>query len=307
VAAGALLLLAGCQHYDLAVVIEPDGSGQRNVEFSVDSGGDDEFPLTATDLQQFFGIDAAHGWQRLLGNAPDSTSVAGATFRRESSFSDLEDWARADGDLRIQAAPTGRPHADVVFTNVPAVRFLESEEGRICEYREIFTWRGLRQQITTYMGEIFAEQMAEAYPSLSSDDLQELHGLVAGMVMLHLQSAGHPEAEEPDDDLIEAAIVAHAEDVIRRHDPETSSAEVYEVVKAAADGPMNQMDKYLGEHLPGAYHAASTELNLSVTMPGRIVDSNADRVEGQTAIWEMSVWDASARPVEVFIVAEAEE
>jgi len=309
---GALVIglfsFAGCQHYNAQVAIHPDGSGRRTIEFTVDSNRDNTFPLTHEALGELFHIDSAHGWELTSPEKPaPEASAAGATFRRETTFDDFAAWSQADGDLRIQAARQGRPHAAVVFDNDLDVRFIESEEGRICQYREIFSWTGLRQEIAAFMADRFTEQMKASYPFLSSNELHELRGLIAGMIMLHLEAAGSPEGEEPDGDLIEAAITAHAEDILRRHVSDLSTAEISEIVRAAADDPMDLLDTYLAEELPGAYHAASTALNIAVTMPGPIIDTNADRIDGQQVTWELNVWDSSAHPVEIFVIAEVAE
>jgi len=304
----ALAAFAGCQHYNAEVTIEPDGSGQRTIDFTVDSSGDDEFPLTHEDLRELLHIDAAHGWKLVSPVRPAADeAVTGVSYRHEATFAGPAAWSQADGDLRIQANRQGHPQADVVFDNDLDVHLVESPKGHILHYRETFSWTGLRQQITAFMADRFVADMHAAYPFLTGEELRELHGLVAGMVMLHLQAAGDHEDAEPDDDLIAAAMTAHAEDILRRHASDLDTAEIRAIVSAAADDPMDLLDQYLAEELPGAYHAASTELHIAVTMPGPITDSNAERVDGHTAIWEMSIWDASAHPVEIFVAAKTSE
>lgn len=300
--ATGLAAAAGCQHYDVQVAIEPDGTGQRTVDFTIEGSGDDA-ALTNEQLRDFFRIDASHGWTLVSGKPPDAqASAAGATYRHAMTCDDPTAWDRADGELRIQARPGERP--DVVFANDLDVRLLESEEGRVCQYRETFSWTGLRQEITSFMADRFVEQVHAAYPFLTTDELHELRGLLAGMVMLHLQATGEYEDQEPDDELTVAAILAHAEDVLRRHPGDHDTTEMNAIVRASADDPMGVLDHHVAQQLPGAYHAASTALNLSVTMPGPIIDTNADRIDGQMVSWEMSIWDASAHPVEVFATSE---
>ncbi len=46
--------------------------------------------------------------------------------------------------------------------------------------------------------------------------------------------------------------------------------------------------------------AGSTEIHFRLTMPGRIITSNADERDGGTLIWKLSPIDALVDPVEIF-------
>jgi hypothetical protein len=65
------------------------------------------------------------------------------------------------------------------------------------------------------------------------------------------------------------------------------------------------LDRILKEKLPGVYLAGHTSITFTVTMPGKIVDSNATSVEGNTAVWKYDLMLAPLNhPVELFVRSE---
>ena len=68
------------------------------------------------------------------------------------------------------------------------------------------------------------------------------------------------------------------------------------------------LDTTLKEKLPGVYLAGHTSITFTITMPGKIVDSNATSVEGNTAIWKYDMMLASFNhPVELHVTSEISE
>ncbi len=65
------------------------------------------------------------------------------------------------------------------------------------------------------------------------------------------------------------------------------------------DDTEDALDAFLAEQFPGAHETGFSDITIRLTLPGPIVESNADEVEVSTAQWTVNIWDALARPLEI--------
>jgi hypothetical protein len=195
----------------------------------------------------------------------------------------------------------------VAFANDLSVEVASGTNLRTYTYRERFSWTGLREILTERQGEGFFNRLRGSYPYLNDEDRRELTGLLAGAILATVELESSSKENEGVADALTRAVEAHAEDVIHRHDPTAACADLAQITHDSIAGADQDLEAFLRRDLPGAYLAGATSIELTVTMPGHIVDSNADRVEGKTAVWTLDTWDALVRPVELFVRSELSE
>ena len=299
-AATMALWLAGCWQYEIEVTIAPDGSGSRALRLQADS---EDLEQEAGDLTEFIGLyclgtDA--GWVMERGQEY-------VEFTRRSQPASLGDWRFVSGDVRILGTLEPGSGNDVAFINAVSVDIGAGTNLRTYTYRERFAWTGLREIIIARQAEGFFNRLRGSHPSLSDEDRPELTGLLAGAVLATVELKASSIEREGVAEALGQAVEAHAEDIIRRRDPDAVCTDLAQIVHDAITGADKDLEAFLHEKLPGAYLAGATSIELRVTMPGRIVESNADRVEGKTAFWSMDAWDALVRPVELSVRAELSE
>ncbi len=210
-------------------------------------------------------------------------------------------------ELALRGTLEPGPHEDVAFTSALEVEAGAGTNLRTYTYRERFGWTGLREILVARQAEGFCNRLHASHPSLTDEDRLELTGLLAGAMLATIELEASSAEPEGVAEALGHAVEAHAEDIIRRHDPDADCTDVAQIAKDAITGADKDLEAFLHEKLPGAYLAGATSIELRVLMPGRIVDSNADRVEGRTACWSLDTWDALVRPIEPFVRSELSE
>lgn len=305
-AALAMALLAGCRQYEIDITINPDGSGSRTLRLQADPV---DFEEEESSLEEFIGL---HG----LGPNSDWTmaleSEAGSkqeifVFSRHSRPGGPEDWQHQSGDLSIRGTLERGPYSLVAFANEVSVELVPGPAPRTCTYRERFAWTGLREILTGRQAEGFFHRLSGSYPYLTGEDRRELTGLLAGAILATVELEASSREREGVAEALARAVEAHAGDIIRRHDPSAACEDLAQITQEAITGADQSLEAFLRRELPGAYLAGATSITVRVTTSGRIVDSNADRVEGKLATWTFDVWDALVRPVELFVRSELSE
>lgn len=87
-------------------------------------------------------------------------------------------------------------------------------------------------------------------------------------------------------------------------DDEDWSEEAYEEEEAEADDSDDEaeeieMDESMGDFSSAMAGLGDHKIRFSITFPREIVESNATKIEGKTAIWEYSLMDMSLAPPEL--------
>ena len=305
-AAIAIPLLAGCWQYEIEVTINPDGSGSRTLRLQADP---EDMREESADMAEFVGLyclGAEAGWTMEREREPGAKREI-LVFTRRGQPASLGDWRHVSGDVRILGTLEPDPDTNVAFANAVAIEAGAGANLRTYTYRERFSWTGLREIIIARQAEGFCNRLQGSYPFLTDENRQELTGLLAGAILATVELEASSKEPEGVAEALAHAVEAHVEDIIRRHDPDAACTDVAQIVNGGLTGADKDLEAFLHEKLPGAYLAGATSIELRVTMPGRIVESNADRVEGKTACWSMDAWDALVRPVETFVRSELSE
>jgi hypothetical protein len=199
-------------------------------------------------------------------------------------------------------------YSDVGFANTIKVEIGRSPTGKIYTYRESIAWTSLKEAIIGFQADRFHEAMSEAYPFLGREELAELRGLMTGYYAYALSSMQQAENETMTDKAVVSSLTSDAKRIIRRRHPDADVSAVAEITERLAHDSDDELDEFIKEILPGVYLAFITSLRLSLTMPGKVVESNADEVDGQTLVWkEIGFIDAFNKPIELYARSEVSE
>lgn len=301
----ALSVLAGCQQYEVRVEVAADGSGRREVALEAETPKAWPERPSAGDYLRLHHISPETGWTLPEGFDAAADSVSGMVFTREVFPDGFADWSRTSGDIhirgRLPGGPAGGPmRRSVEFGNEVKVAPVALEGETLIEYREQFQWHGLRHLIAENYADRFIAGLTGAYPALTSPDIQRIRGLVEGLVQvaLEFQSGDEPERLE---EALTRALRVHAFEVVRGRIADADAARVGELARTLVQDSEEDLDRFIAQVYPGVHIGWQTRVELSVTMPGDIVDTNADRIEGRTASWEIDSGEAITGPVTAYV------
>ncbi len=276
-------------------VVNADGGGRRTLTLILD----EEPP--AADPGVYMGVTAQRGWQE---SVTEETGNDGKlrhlpTHRRETRVDRLADWAKISGDLRVLAAAPGKPHAEVALDNQVSV---EMGQGT-CSYRETFAWDGALEVIVAFIADRFRDEMAAAYPRLSEAQLAELRGLAAGVCTMGVRAAAGADGDlEFDEDLAVATLAALSHAVVGG-DP----ARLREIAAAVIHDEDEAIEAFIDRELPGYSLAGMTTLELSVVLPGRVVETNGKIGDDGAVTWSFQLGDPLVGPRECWARSEVQK
>ncbi len=298
-----LLACSGCQHYEVAVTVEPDGSGQRSVALVDDGNWQEQSSPTFSELRQLFCVTAAEGWQPLAempGRTTDSGQENEVGFWRDTRVQDLSSWYERSGDIQIRGTLATGPYEKVRFRNSVAVEVGEGPHGRIYTYRESFAWLGLEEVVVDFLADHFRAAMGSAYPFLGGEELAELRGLMAGHLSLGWFALAVADQLEENAQPIVQSVATRAEAIVRRTRPTADPQHIWPLVEHEVLLKGDEGDAFLEENLPGFFAVGFTEIQLHVTLPGMVTETNGEREDGGVVSWKVDIFDAAARPVEFY-------
>ena len=302
--AAGLLLSAGCKQYKVEMTMNEDGSGMRMVKLTAATIGEDDLDVSLEQFRALFGLDEDRGWKmkREVKKTDEGEKTDKYIFTLDSKAKQISSWQAMSGDIDVRGTLEKGPLADVSCYNEIEV---ELSDGGILTYRETFTWNKLKESVIDMTVALFRKNMAQEYPFLSQQELDMIAYFTAGIVSI----AWHGEEVAEDqitDEMYETSAAVYIEHIIRKNHPDKDLSNILSVIKRTLnDEGETQLDNFLKENLPGAYLAGHTAIAFTVKMPGEIVETNAQHVEGNTATWEYDVtMVAFNHPVEFFVKAK---
>lgn len=288
-----LVALAGCQHYTVEVTLDADGGGRRVTELSCDSPG----PTPEAALSHFregFALSESEGWQRVERAEEPQRLV----FKRERHLAAPAEWASLSGEIAIPGRP-GTEASGVLFTNTVEVELAGLDGGRSLSYRERFDWQGILPAAAGILGEMGEAALVADFPALDPLARAELRGLLAGAALRYI-ALEQEDAGEPAYETFLAALAEQARATVARVAPTAAADEIATRLDGVLRGGGDEGDQRVAERLPGLDLVAATDLSFRLTLPGPIAETNADRVEGNTAIWVFGLSDALLEPVQLY-------
>jgi hypothetical protein len=288
-----LLALAGCQHYSVEVTLDADGGGRRLCELVCDAPGPTP-EAAVSHFREGFALDEAAGWRRVnRAEAPQHL-----VFQREQQLATAADWASLDGEIAVPGR-LDTEMAGVRFTNSVVVEAAGEGNLRTLTYRERFEWQGILPAASALIAELGSAALAADYPALDEPARVELRGLLAGAALRFI-ALEQEDAGEPAYATFLAALSEQARAIIARQYPAATAPAIAGRLDGVLRGAGEEGDAVFAERLPGLDLVATTDLGFRLTLPGPVLETNADRVEGDTAIWQFGLSDALLEPVQLY-------
>lgn len=303
----AALGLAGCTDYGIVTTIGPDGSGTRIETVRVTADG--EGPSMSPERYVYLlGLGEDRGWAHRTEVDDDTTHV----FERRNRVAKPGDWDRLSGSVLVRGTAAeladervGRVRlGDVAFSNVVRVSGFSSRPGPgdTVTYRESLSWRNGASAFVEAMAVGIPARIAQDYPRITPEQESELAGLVrAGMWSAIETGLLDSESEVDEDALFESFVSRTADlsaDAMRSSYPSVRPADLDVLIRDAVEDDDGILGRLFKERLPGLDLAGTLHFELRLVPPGRVLESNAERVAGDTLVWELDAWDALAKPVE---------
>ena len=299
-----LIVLSGCKQYKIAVDLNEDGSGTRSIELRASTIGEDEFEIELDDFRALYGLTEERGWKlkREVKTLTNDGLREVTIFKLDSEAKRISSWRALSGDLDVRGTLEKGPFEEVRFHNDIEV---EKGDGNTIVYRETLTWNKLKEKATDMNAEFFARRLAEDFPFISQKDRDEIQYFLAGMITVSWY-AEEVANDQMGDELYTQAATDYIMYMLAERYPDRNLSGLPErLERILMDEGEQYLDKVLKEKLPGAYLAGHTSLTFTITMPGKIVESNATSIEGNTATWKYDLMLVSFNhPVELYVKAE---
>jgi hypothetical protein len=303
----AVLGLAGCTDYGIVTTIGPDGSGTRIETVRVTADGDGP-SMSPERYVYLLGLGEDRGWTHRTEVDDDTTHV----FERRHRVAKAGDWDRLSGSILVHGTTAeladervGRVRlGDVEFSNVVRVSGSAGSPGPgdTVTYRESFSWSNGATAFVEAMAVGIPTRIEQDYPRLSSEQKAELAGLVRAGMWSAIEAGLLDSESEVDEDLLFERFTSRtaelSADVVRPSYPSVRPADLDVLIRDAVEDDDGILGRLFKERLPGLDLAGTLSLEIRLVPAGRVLESNAESVAGDTLVWELDAWDALARPVE---------
>ena len=303
----ATLGLAGCTDYEIVTAIGPDGSGTRIELVRVTADGDG--PSVSPERYVYLiGLGEDRGWTHRTEVDDDTTHV----FERRHRVAKPGDWGRLSGSVLVNGTTAeladervGRVRlGDVAFSNVVRVSGFSSRPGPgdTVTYRESLSWQNGASAFVEAMAVGIPARIAQDYPRITPEQTAELAGLVRAGMWSAIEAGLLDSESEVDEDALFESFVSRTSDLtaeaIRPAYPAVRAPDVEALIRDAVEDDDGILGRLFEERLPGLDLAGTLHFELRLVPPGRVLESNAERVAGDTLVWGLDAWDALAKPVE---------
>ena len=293
-------LLGGCNEYRIAVDVDENGGGTRTLELVMKEVEGEQVTIDADRMPGIYMIGDEDAVERRTGEDGSDELVYRATRR----MSGPADWKGVKMDIRIDGASVEKSDRTVRFTNDVSVETGRSTAGRRVTYRETFAWEGLLDVIAGEIADRYVRRLEERFPGLSGEEKAELRGAMNGVVTMGFKSMG--EEDDEAEKLRRFAALVTEQSVAILGDRITGSAKshVFDIAHDVITDPQEIIAGQIQRRMPGVLVAGYTGILLEVTMPGRIVETNGEIVEGSTVRWEIQPLDWFSVPREARVTSE---
>lgn len=313
----AAVAAMGCHEMSVETTLDVDGSGVRNMKLQVEVEEEDSL-MSLSDYRQLMNVTEDRGWshQKTTRNSERSGEVTEYhTFTRRARADDIAGLSAMSGDIYIIGTHNSPLSDRVYFANTIDVATGMSPRGRTLTYRETFAWSGLVEVLLDYRLERRRPQLRDAYPSLSPRQLDEWLGFFRGTFLCAVDNGIFDTATGDRARRFGRSmerVVRYAMEMVRADDPDADPSIITNTVRSIFV-EWDELDETAEEMgLMGVVLAIGLDLTLRVDVPGRIVDTNADRREAgaapaagrQKLVWEIHPGDAVTRPIEVYVKSE---
>jgi hypothetical protein len=313
----AALLLAGCHEMKVQTTLNTDGGGVREMTLQVEVDEGDT-TMTLDDYRQLMNVTEARGWshKQTRRKAKESGEVTTRhSFARREKAANIVELAGMTGDIHIVGSNRNTRFEDVYFINSIDVETGMSPRGRTLSYRETFSWTGMTEALLDYRLERFRPQLQRTHPTLHAAAVDEWFAFFKGSFLAAVDDGIFDlEKEERARRFAKSIdrVVSYATDMIERNESGVGDSLVVRAVRSVFvewdefDQTAEDMD------LMGVVLATVLDLTVRVDVPGRIVQTNADRREQytdahagrQVLVWDIDPTAAVTAPIEIYVKSE---
>jgi hypothetical protein len=310
VLSGSILLLPACVDYTIETTLHDDGGGYRSETMEVTEN--DDLEMSPESFGAVMSVTGEDGWKRSIeiDSKGDTTNI----FERGTRVLDLGAWSKLTDAVQIAGALPDEADTRVGYLSLGDIRFrnrVEVEKGTLTDgsarftYRETFYWENAAEAFVEVFMSSFSQALAEKYPSLTPTQ----KGEIVGIARAHLWAASYDGLFDINDDtdrLLDQArerTTKQGIGIIRMQYPQESGFFLRDLLQKLYDGSGEAGERanaFFEGHLPGLNLAFNTSLKIRLNMPGQVMNSNNDEVDGSTLVWEFGPLSAAAAPMEIF-------
>lgn len=308
-ALAALIALAGagCNTYESKVEIKANGSGTRTLELTVSPDTDSGVTMDVGEIRLLYALTDERKWEKIEDS--DRQDLGNKfLFRCTGKADKPAEWSRMSGDITLRGSAESGPVRKVNLTNTITLQSGSYDGEKTYTYREILVWSGIRKVLSEFFAQRFTDELEAAYGEIERETLAELRGLFKGHFDMIFPELANDEFGDEITERLTSSIQESAFDIIKEAGIDDDRTGIDSIAVNVIRDEDNLLDRYLDKNLPGVSMAFSTELRLSVTMPGKIIDSNGQISEdGRTASWEVGLLDPIAVPYEMYVKSGVDE
>lgn len=304
----ALVVLAasGCVEYTIETALNEDGSGFRQETMEITNN--DELRMPEARFRDLMFATERQGWEHRI--EVDAKGDTTRILERRQAVSDLSSWSQLSDKVRIRSAIRSRGGTSIGFLDLDNVQFRNTVEvGRASQssgvttysFRESYVWDNGFDVIVEFLMERFDQELSSRYPRLTVFD----RGGIVGFARAQFWAAVDQGLLEGEDDerLLQEIVnktTQHAAKIVHARDPRSDPEAIRTVLAEIVSGETDALEQLFEETLPGINLGFNTNIVFRLTMPGRVVDSNAHSERGPTLVWEFGPTDALAEPIEIY-------
>ncbi len=308
------LILGGCVDYAVDTTLNTDGSGTRAIRVDVtDPGKLEDFGLSPLEFRDVMNLSDRLGWDHEVKLQEDGDTVH--VFRLEKRMATLGSWAEANGDIGIAGVPAGRARSKLGYLTLGDVQFQNrlwvrldgnSAESPTLRYQEHFLWENGVEALHEAILEQMEGALQGAYPRLTDRERGEIVGYARASIRSAIDEGVLDASSDEQDRLWNRVLSGTASQgikAVKEHYPSAQEESLRECLDVlSGDGETDGVED-IDKLLPGLSLAWNTQIEMRLTMPGRITTTNAHQQEGNTLMWEFSPIDALGGPI--VLVAES--
>ncbi len=301
--AAPALLLGGCKTYDIHSTVAADGSGHREIKLSMDSFAASETDMEKAEFLKYFILDPSKNWSTEIdtseaagtGGEPGGAMLQSGRqiiFRSSGEIADASGWAAVSGDVHIRGSVEKGPYGDVEFINSVELVTGEADSAGIMTYREKFAWKGVSETIVGFYSDLFASNISDSMGALDEQGMSALRDLIKDRLGESLKRIMTAEDEDTELRRLAKSLQGPAAGIVAGHGGESDSTGLARVIWKTLGDSEEELDDFMQEKIPGLSLAFATDLELSITMPGPVIDTNGKiSGDGHTATFHMGLLD----------------
>jgi hypothetical protein len=300
------LSTAGCNEYMVETKVNEDGSGTRNMVFSMDPNQDELGEMDENGYARMFGIVSDSQWK--ISTSADklevNTTSGKRTFLFESSIDGVEDWSKLDGSISVRGSLEESDYSGIFFSNTVMLETGITTSGRSYTYRESFKWTGLVETVVDFQADAYAKRMKEDFPHLDESSVAELRGIMAGHLLVSVRYLDIWNEGDEDIHKVALSVGKAAEKIVIRAGRKVNTEHIYDVARIYVGDEESVIEPFLEKNLPGVIYAGLTDVKINLVLPGQVLETNGRVQDDGSVEWKMHLMEALGDRVEFFARSE---